>query len=242
MSWISGINPAMGRHAGRTARDCRVYHILNVGLAFWLLALVAWSLSSMLIAGLSGGLASVFLLLHGAQWQVFNMFGKNKTPVVIPENRIITAPDIPTEKELPAGEKHNNTVIATDVCFEGNITTAGQVYIYGEVLGNIDARDGLIKVMRHGRVQGNITSRELIIDGTVQGECQSEVIDIHDYGHVEGTLAYFTLSVKKGGGFTGRAEKRNAPESELKVATIHTTSIVAMVKDEFTGIKDAGAG
>lgn len=210
----------------------RVYYFLNAGFVFWGLALVLWSLPARYPALASGGLASALFLLHGIQQQVFIMFGKNKMSVTVTENRIITAPLVPAEKEVSDEGKHNNTVISAEVCFEGNIATAGQIYIYGEVLGNINAPGGLIKVMRHGRVQGNITSRELIIDGQVLGECHSDIIDIYEHGHVEGTLVYYSLSVKKGGGFTGQAEKIAEPEPEIKLKECGIGTGLALVTDE----------
>lgn len=48
-------------------------------------------------------------------------------------------------------------------------------------------------------VEGNINCRELIIDGKVQGQCHGDSITIEEHGHLDGTLAYRALAIKKGG-------------------------------------------
>ncbi len=69
--------------------------------------------------------------------------------------------------------------------FVGNIVASGHVYIHGQVTGNIEAKEHLIKVMREGQVEGNVSCRELIIDGKVQGQCHSDSITIEEHGHLE---------------------------------------------------------
>lgn len=115
-----------------------------------------------------------------------------------------------------------NTVIARNVSIEGNIHSSGQVYIYGELKGDLHATDGQIHVMRGGHVTGNITAPTLIIDGRVNGECHAEKIEIGRHGHVQGVLQYATLTVTTGGGFSGRAEQQCDSEE---------TNVVDFVQD-----------
>ncbi|MVY95408.1 Ccm protein, partial [Enterobacteriaceae bacterium 8376wD7] len=84
----------------------------------------------------------------------------------------------------------------------------------GQLTGNIEAKEHLIKVMREGQVEGNISCRELIIDGKVQGQCRGDSITIEEHGNLDGTLAYRSLAIKKGGQFTGSAEVLAAAESK----------------------------
>ena len=135
------------------------------------------------------------------------MFKKQNKAAEVQADKEVTIQVASPEKEtLQPEEQVNNTVVARDVCFEGNLTAVGQVYVYGKVQGNITADDGLVKIMRNGQVNGNITCHELIIDGTVQGECKAESIDICEHANINGALNYATLSVKKGGVFVGSAE------------------------------------
>lgn len=129
------------------------------------------------------------------------------------------APPTTVTHQLEKESSVKGTVIASEVHFEGNITASGQVYIYGEVHGNIISNGGLVKIMRNGLVKGNITCSTLAIDGMLIGECKSESIDIHEHGKINGSLAYTTLSVKNGGVFIGKAETFTNTDSEINVIT-----------------------
>lgn len=196
----------------------RVYLFLNTALIFWSLALVAWCYDAHSWALLTATLSIIAFVIHLLHKQVHHMFGKSKEAKEVTHPPVVhTAPTPVVEKEVPRDEKQNNTVIATGVQFEGNITSDGQVYIYGTVHGNIDAKEGLIKVMRNGVVEGDITSRELIIDGIVNGNCRSESIDVYENGNITGTIAYSSLTIKKGASFTGRSELIRPVEEKSNV-------------------------
>lgn len=185
----------------------RQYLALNSAFFFWILGLIAWYFNVTHLALFSGALTLSLFIIHIRLNQVNQMFRKNKS-VETPQTVVSASP---TANETETAEttetkKNETTVIASDVRFEGNITSSKHVYVYGVLHGNIDAKESLIKVMRGGLVEGNITCRELIIDGSVIGQCTSNAIDIYDNGSVTGTLAYHSLSVKKGGTFSGQAD------------------------------------
>lgn len=127
-----------------------------------------------------------------------------------------------------SGAGTDSTVIASDVVFDGNINSNKQIYIYGCVNGNIIAKDGLVKIMRNGVVEGNINSRELIVDGTIKGHCQSDSVDIYENGRLDGTLVYASLSIKKGGVFTGKAEVLTQTVVKQKIVELKTESVIAV--------------
>lgn len=204
----------------------RVYLFLNTALILWSLALVAWCYDAHSWALLTAALAIIAFVIHVLHKQVNHMFGKSKAAEEVTQTSVInTAPTPVVEKEAPRDDKQNNTVIATGVRFDGNITSDGQVYIYGTVHGNIDAKEGLIKIMRNGVVEGDITSRELVIDGIVNGNCRSESIDVYENGIITGTIAYSTLTIKKGASFTGRSELIRPAEAKSNVVGLVAETI-----------------
>ncbi|MFD1804169.1 polymer-forming cytoskeletal protein [Mixta tenebrionis] len=164
------------------------------------------------------------------------MFRKQNKPAEVATEKEIAPLTMPVEKvdfDAPQPqEKISNTVVARDVCFEGNITAVGQVYVYGEVQGNITVKDGLVKVMRNGLVNGNITCLELIINGNVQGECKAQSIDIDEHANIHGTLNYEALSVKKGGIFVGSAD--TSRKSAIKTNVIGLTASSAASESSLT--------
>lgn len=174
------------------------YLAINGALFFWLLALIAWSVDASALARLAAACALIAFLHHSQRNKINAMFiKKNKTEPQISE--AATPPAINPEPEAVASKKHETTVIASGVHFVGNIVASGHVYIHGQITGNIEAKEHLIKVMREGQVEGNVSCRELIIDGKVQGQCHGDSITIEEHGHLEGTLAYRALAIKKGG-------------------------------------------
>ena len=192
------------------------YLAINGALFFWLLALIAWSVDASALARLAAACALIAFLLHSQRNKINAMFiKKNKTEPQISE--AATPPAINPEPEAVASKKHETTVIASGVHFVGNIVASGHVYIHGQVTGNIEAKEHLIKVMREGQVEGNISCRELIIDGKVQGQCHGDSITIEEHGHLDGTLAYRALAIKKGGVFSGRAEMLAAAENKSHI-------------------------
>ncbi|TPW43839.1 polymer-forming cytoskeletal protein [Mixta tenebrionis] len=219
---------------GKAKMD-RQYVFFNTGLCFWFLGLITSFYSSTwtVILGL---LAAGSFLLYVLQRKVFRMFRKQNKPAEVATEKEIAPLTMPVEKvdfDAPQPqEKISNTVVARDVCFEGNITAVGQVYVYGEVQGNITVKDGLVKVMRNGLVNGNITCLELIINGNVQGECKAQSIDIDEHANIHGTLNYEALSVKKGGIFVGSAD--TSRKSAIKTNVIGLTASSAASESSLT--------
>ena len=64
------------------------------------------------------------------------------------------------------------------------------------------------------------------------GQCHSETIEIDKNGNVTGTLAYRTLTIKKGGIFSGQAELLPAADKSNVVGFIADTAIETKDKIE----------
>lgn len=158
------------------------------------------------------------------------MFKKNKIIESTPP--AVNTAVLNGESPSAMARKPATTVIAGGIRFDGNIIAEGDVDIYGTVSGNIDARESQIKIMTGGLVEGNITCRELVIDGCVIGQCRSETIEIDKNGNVTGTLAYRTLTIKKGGVFSGQAELLPAADKSNVVGFIADTAIETKDKIE----------
>jgi cytoskeletal protein CcmA (bactofilin family) len=152
--------------------------------------------------------AFCFLAHKPFKEKYFFMFSKSKKIINVPEVTTISpaelakAPD-PVQK---ADEIKNNTIISSDVLFEGNITATGFVYIYGQLHGNLVAQGGTVKIMNGSYVKGDITCRDLIVDGSVFGQCHSDSLTIETNGRIDGTVIYADLCIKRGGIFHGHAE------------------------------------
>lgn len=192
----------------------RKYFFLNLALLCWLLALLAWCFGRPLVTLYSGFLTLVSFTLYASQGWIITMFNKHKNRET-PDS--VSVPTEVDENVTPNGQTLANTIIASNVHFEGNIVSSNPVYIHGTLNGTINAPDSVVKVMRDGTVEGNIICRELIIDGTVAGQCAVDSVEICANGKMTGTLAYLHLAVKKGGQFSGQAEIISPPQENKNV-------------------------
>lgn len=117
------------------------------------------------------------------------------------------------------------TVISEDVSLEGNLNVSGMLIVHGEIRGDIEANQGTVNVMRTGKILGNITSHELIIDGTIEGECTANTVNLEENGSLHGRLNYAILCVKNGGMIAGHINQIPAQEKPVIL-----TSVVAKIE------------
>ncbi|ODQ07012.1 hypothetical protein BHE86_00775 [Shigella sp. FC1655] len=127
---------------------------------------------------------------------------KTETPKAIEP----VAPVI-TEEKKPMPEQKLYTIIAKGTVFQGDINVEGDIQIWGKVAGNINVKDGVIRVMHAGQVEGELTAPDIIIDGFVKGICAANNLDILEHGELRGTSRCGSMSIKRGGIFTGQSEQ-----------------------------------
>ncbi|RZN44873.1 hypothetical protein D9597_21130 [Escherichia sp. E13S3] len=211
------------------------YRFLNAGIMFWTLALIFWYSGKLFISSILFFFIICSFSTHFLQKRILMMFNKSKAAkdkleiVSEKESADISSPLKKIENRNSTSESGtDSTVIASDVVFDGNINSNKQIYIYGCVNGNVLAKDGLVKIMRNGVVEGNITSRELIVDGVIKGHCQSDSVDIYENGRLDGTLVYVSLSIKKGGVLTGKAEVLTPNPAKQKVVDLKSEKVIAV--------------
>lgn len=112
-----------------------------------------------------------------------------------------------TEEKKPMPEQKLYTIIAKGTVFQGDINVEGDIQIWGKVVGNINVKDGVIRVMHAGQVEGELTAPDIIIDGLVKGICAANNLDILEHGELRGTSRCGSMSIKRGGIFTGQSEQ-----------------------------------
>lgn len=112
-----------------------------------------------------------------------------------------------SEEKKPAPEQRLYTIIAKGTVFQGDINVEGDIQIWGKVAGNIKVKDGVIRVMHAGQVEGELSAPDIIIDGFVKGICAANNLDILEHGELRGTSRCGSMSIKRGGIFTGQSEQ-----------------------------------
>lgn len=143
---------------------------------------------------------------------------------LIDKLQLTTQEQTSQDEKLPSDVKENNTtVIARNAFFKGDISSDGQVYIFGRLKGNVDTKDSVTKIIKGGIVEGDITCRELFVNGNLVGNCICDALEIAENGKVTGTITYNTLTIKKGGEFSGQAEAIPQNEDSKIYSTTKTS-------------------
>lgn len=203
-------------------KECRHILFFYLGIALWLTALSAWMLYITPLALISGCLASVSFLFHYSQKKILNMFGKNKKtlPTVSQPDASPSSTNVSTKNIPPY------TVIGSGICIEGHLISSGHIEVYGEVKGDIQVNDGLVRVMSGGKVNGNITCNELYVDGEVRGECNAKITNVDENGNISGVLTYSCLSVRHGAVLSGTLNFKEQPIDKILSLTDTKETVV----------------
>ena len=97
------------------------------------------------------------------------------------------------------------SLIAVGAELHGDLRFQGAVQVDGKVIGNLVAREGMVRVSAQGQVEGEIRAPHVVIDGEVIG-------DVHASGHLElgvrarvrGNLYYALMEMAMGAQIEGR--------------------------------------
>lgn len=85
---------------------------------------------------------------------------------------------------------------------EGDIDSDSVIRIDGTIQGNLNIGDGAI-IGEKGLVKGNITTKSLIIYGVVNGNIDSDSLEIKSSGCVNGEIRTSKLHIEFGGVYNG---------------------------------------
>jgi cytoskeletal protein CcmA (bactofilin family) len=115
----------------------------------------------------------------------------------------IAAPP-PAARPTPAPSlPHPKAIIGASMHIIGEIRTAEELHVDGEVEGSLESHS-LLTVGPNGKVRANIKAREVIIYGRVQGNVEvSEKLAIRDQGSLVGDIKTSGISIDDGAYFKG---------------------------------------
>ncbi|HVW94460.1 MAG TPA: polymer-forming cytoskeletal protein [Mucilaginibacter sp.] len=121
-----------------------------------------------------------------------------------------------------------STLISEGCIFDGNLKAPAYARIDGQITGDVMVDEGLI-LGEKGSVQGNIVSKEMVIYGSVNGNIQTNSLEIKATGRVTGEIRTQTLSVENGAVYNGSlsmtqnnklAQANKLPKKEQKVIEV----------------------
>ncbi|HGJ5883139.1 polymer-forming cytoskeletal protein [Arsenophonus sp.] len=143
-----------------------------------------------------------------------------------------------TENNLES-KSDKKTIICSETCFTGDIVSDADILIDGKYIGNILCKEKTVIVTRTGIVTGSILAKKSIIDGTIDGRVESNLIEIQKNGMIEGEIYSENLSIEDGGFFIGISKKitvdlntkipeRNNVQEHKKHQKIDVTNAIAL--------------
>jgi cytoskeletal protein CcmA (bactofilin family) len=95
-----------------------------------------------------------------------------------------------------------STLISEGCIIDGNIKAPAYARIDGQVTGDIMVDEGLI-LGEKGTVQGNVVTKEMVVYGTINGNIQTNSLEIKSTGKVTGEIRTQTLAVENGAVYNG---------------------------------------
>lgn len=85
---------------------------------------------------------------------------------------------------------------------KGLLETEGDLYVYGKVLGRINARRVIVGV--HGAVEGDVVARDVRIAGRLIGRVFALNVTVEASADIEGRIFHHTIAVERGARIDGR--------------------------------------
>ncbi|WP_182008980.1 polymer-forming cytoskeletal protein [Vibrio sp. B1FLJ16] len=104
------------------------------------------------------------------------------------------------------------TLIAKGCAVSGKLKLENDIQVDGKVDGQLNV-EGALVISESGYVKGETFAKKLIVNGTIEGVCHAEHIQILSKGQVKGKIFSQNLSIEPGGKFFG--ETAELPKEEI---------------------------
>lgn len=126
-------------------------------------------------------------------------------------------------------DKDGTLLIGKGVSIKGGIIATGAVHVYGEVDGEIAAREIIVGIS--GKVSGDVRVDVADVQGEVLNLLEvRKTLIVRSNGKISGTISYQSLEIEHGGFIEGQIEK--LPQStEIESLQIETTSEIEKADD-----------
>src|SRR5512137_1736831 len=127
-----------------------------------------------------------------------------------------TAP--PKESPKPA-DAHRADVghIGKSVVIRGELTGNEDLYLDGEIEGNINLRDHKLVIGPNGRIKASITARDVVVHGRVEGNVSaSERVEMKRGCTLIGDVATQRIAIEDGAFFKGSIDVKEPKEGRTE--------------------------
>ena len=132
------------------------------------------------------------------------LFG-NKAPADKKRRRFLEIAEINTRKDT-------TTVLAQSLLLEGDLRTAGDTVVAGQVAGNLEVAGRLVLLLG-ARVQGAVVAKQARVEGTVDGPVTVEAkLEVGQSAHIDGDLTAGKLAIAEGAVVRGSLNSSTEPQ------------------------------
>ncbi|MDB5130761.1 MAG: hypothetical protein JWR02_510 [Mucilaginibacter sp.] len=119
-----------------------------------------------------------------------------------------------------------STLISEGCILDGNLKAPAFARIDGHITGDILVDEGLI-LGEKGSIQGNVITKEMVVYGTVNGNLQTNSLEIKASGKVTGEIRTQTLMVENGAVYNGSLSMtQNNKSIQTNGATRHQQKVL----------------
>jgi cytoskeletal protein CcmA (bactofilin family) len=119
-----------------------------------------------------------------------------------------------------------STLISEGCILDGNLKAPAYARIDGHITGDIIVDEGLI-LGEKGSIQGNVITKEMVVYGTVNGNLQTNSLEIKASGKVTGEIRTQTLMVENGAVYNGSLSMaQNNKAIQTNGATRHQQKVL----------------
>lgn len=141
------------------------------------------------------------------------------------------------ETQRPMVDAHSTDVghIGKSVMIRGELSGNEDLYLDGEVEGNINLRDHKLVIGPNGKIKAAITAREVIVHGRVDGNITtSDRLELKRSSHLAGDVATHRIVIEDGAVFKGsidikeQREARTEARKPAATATVSSSTPVAV--------------
>ncbi len=114
----------------------------------------------------------------------------------------------------------NTTIITAGAKINGEIELSCNLYIDGELEGSIISKKE-VNIGKNGHVKGSITTQRLVVQGSVEGSVDADIVEIKAAGHVSGEITSTELIIESKGVFEGSSIVKDSHQPlKIEKATI----------------------
>ncbi len=119
--------------------------------------------------------------------------------------------------------------IGKSVVVKGELSGSEDLYLDGEVEGNIELHDHALTIGPNGKVRANIHARDVVVHGKVDGNIQgTERVELKKSAVLSGDITTQRIIIEDGAFFKGAIDiQKETPKVVAKAATASVGSAAA---------------